>query len=107
MKIPETILIGGVLYTIENFDSDNRTDQAMGRCDPKLNKIHLCTDLTKMGREKTFIHEVLHAIIEEYGIDIPEDHNENMVSQLTTGVYDLIERLKYSGMEGCEVEGKK
>jgi|GEM_PF-3231949 len=93
MIIPRRINIGGVDYSVMYFNSNCVEDRAMGRSDGKNAEIHICSDMNETAQNKTFIHESLHAIIAQYAVDIPEDQEEKIVSQLTTGVYDLVKSM--------------
>jgi hypothetical protein len=93
MKIPKKITIGGVQYLVEIRDEDNIETDALGICECNDSKILLKKDMNKDLTFKTFVHEVLHAIVFEYGVIIEEDDEELLINQLTTGVFEFIKQL--------------
>lgn len=92
LKIPNAIRIGSIDYDIKFFKGAiGNTD--LGQHDGKNSTIELTTDTNPQMQFKTFVHEVLHAIIFQYGVDIPEEQEEQVVIQLTSGVTEFIEQM--------------
>lgn len=91
MKIPPRITFGLTNYKVKRVEPN---DEFIGRHEPIKSEIELDVSLKEMIELKTFIHECLHAIIFQYGVDIPENKEEKVVAQMTTGVTELILQMK-------------
>lgn len=73
---PETIVINENIWTVKFVrgpieDEDGRGRDTVGLCDPSDQTIYIKMGQTPEERLKTFLHELLHAIENEYGIEIP------------------------------------
>ena len=94
MKIPKSIKIGNVDYTI-NFvgpraidDHNDPETEYHGRFFPSCDLIQIRDTMSGERQYSTFIHECLHAIFYEYGIDVGDE--EMFARQLTIGIIQLI-----------------
>jgi hypothetical protein len=92
MKIPERMRIGFIDYDISYF-KERSGGMGLGQCNGKEATIEIAEGIPERIMFKVFIHECLHAIIEQYGVNIPEDNNEEIVRQLETGVAELVEQM--------------
>lgn len=88
----ESIYVCGVKYYIKEL----RIDESFGYCDRFHNVIELEQSLKKSKKFKTFIHEVLHAIIHEYGLNSVINDEEQLVELLTPGITELTKQLMES-----------
>jgi len=88
----KTIDLGGITYNIEFFTPSD-LDFNLGMYSQKDCKILIADSLNDDQKIKTLIHEALHAIIAEYGVDVQEDFEEKIVVQLQTGVCELLAQL--------------
>lgn len=89
--IPSKITFGLVDYKVKRVKSNN---DFIGRHEPITSEIEIDKTLKEMLELKTFVHECLHAIIFQYGVDIPESKEEKIVSQMTTGVTELVLQMR-------------
>ena len=92
MKIKKKTNIGHVPYTVDNTH-DFGEENLIGECIPEKSKILISHELTKEKQQLTYIHECIHGILYEYGVDIGDLDEEKLVTQLTPGVYELIKQL--------------
>lgn len=76
----------GIPYKYEEFDSSDRTDNSIGRSDPKMALIRICKDCSEETKQSTIIHEWLHAILDCHGLQ-NHANDEILVSTLETELY--------------------
>jgi hypothetical protein len=111
-----TIKVAGTVYEITPAEMDE-----YGRCDYEQERILIRHSLTGMVRAKTELHEIIHAIWDEY--DLPKEQEESCVRRLESGMTsfivdnpdyarDLVSRIiesdkRYGGSEVGEEEGVK
>lgn len=90
MKIPKKIKIGGMVYTVHrNVERLSFGDDAMGEIHYIANTIELSSQIYGTPREEqTLIHEIIHAILKEYGYD---EQDEGIVERLSSGIYALLQ----------------
>ncbi|HQL67264.1 MAG TPA: hypothetical protein PK151_06965 [Caldisericia bacterium] len=91
MKIPSKITFGLADYKVKRVQPN---ENFIGFHEPILTEINLDKTLKEMLELKTFVHECLHAIIFQYGVDIPESKEEKIVSQMATGVTELVLQMR-------------
>lgn len=92
MNIPDKIKISGIDYKVIKTEGPLVVDghQAYGMIDYNNRVIKLDTKLQdEQGIKSTFIHEVLHGIAFDRQIDW-ESGEENIIEQLTRGIYSLL-----------------
>ena len=92
MKIRKKIEIARIPYSVDNTH-DFGDEGIIGECIPEKSKILISYDLTKEKQQITFIHEYLHGIFYEYGVDIGDLDEEKLITQLTPGIYELLKQL--------------
>lgn len=68
-QYPREIMIRGSVWTIKFVR--NLGPHLCGECDLAEREIRIAQKLKPMLRLETFVHEVLHAFEEEYGLKIP------------------------------------
>jgi hypothetical protein len=81
MKIPGKIRIGFVDYSVIYF-KERSGGMVLGQHNGKDAVIEVAQDAPPRVQFKVFIHECLHAVIEQYGVNIPDENNEEVVNQL-------------------------
>jgi hypothetical protein len=69
---PQSLKILGCIVKIEYFKDAHRTDQQMGWCDSKVNKIHLNENMPEDVQHQTLLHEVIHKISDDLDIELTE-----------------------------------
>lgn len=89
---PSTIRVIGKKFTVVFGDSPDR-----GSCEATKQKITILHDMPADEERDTLLHEVLHAIEEAMGLDMPDRH----IRLLATGLYavfrDNPEFFRYIG----------
>jgi hypothetical protein len=77
MEIPKKIRVGAYTYKVMivdklvDEDAIRKDDRFMlGQCDSNKLEIYILRDQSKIQQASTFVHEVLEAINEHYGIGL-------------------------------------
>jgi hypothetical protein len=78
---------------VKEFEARDRMESAMGRSDSKNNQISICKELPSDVQEETLLHETIHLISENLGLEL----KEKQVQGLSVGLYDF---LKSNGLIG-------
>ena len=82
-KVPNKIKIGAVDYTVHELKVDDRTQY--GVCLYDHQRIYLSQNMKHQQASDTILHEVIHAIWSESGLDhIPDLNEETIVRTLAT-----------------------
>ena len=82
-ELPKTIKIGAVDYTVHMLDKKDRSQY--GVCLYDHQRIYLSQNMKHQQASDTLLHEVLHAIWSEAGLDhIPDLNEETIVRSLAT-----------------------
>jgi hypothetical protein len=87
MKIPSSVKIGGLLYTVDIIPglSAAREDGALGSCDSNLCTILLDNILNEDQLVSVFIHEIIEAINAMYELGL--EHRQ--ITSLETALYQV------------------
>ncbi len=98
-KLPAEIKVASHMYKVSLKDREWYHESGKrGECDKNETKIWISEGMTVSRTVETFIHEILHAVYYEYGIQ-DEDEEERIVTALATGFSQVIkdnpELLKY------------
>jgi predicted SprT family Zn-dependent metalloprotease len=88
MKIPKTLKIGNLTYKIEYIEDKFEEPDFYGRGWMKEQRIKLNPNLKQELLEQTFIHEIMHQILDAGSYD-EESKNEKLVETLTNGIYQV------------------
>lgn len=93
MNIPEEVRIGSMIYTIQRVSEpvilDNRV--CYGKVDYDKHMIRLDETLQdEQGLQQTLLHEIVHGISHENGIDFKEMEEEDVVDRLALGLHQII-----------------
>ena len=94
MKIPESVRIGGVEYTVV-FVPNLRTNThlLMGQIDYDESVIRLSETDGKGHQQRciTLLHEILHGIQNHSGIPLPEQEEEKIIDMFARGLYQVLQ----------------
>ena len=108
ITIPESIKIGYRDYKLEEWKQTVATaNEAQGQFFQKEGIIGYVTTEEGVSHANTIIHEILHAIIYQWNIELGEKEEEHLVSALSNGLTtvlvdnpELINYLKTKIKEG-------
>lgn len=92
MKIPDSVRIGGVEYSIEYVENlNNGVNLAYGYIDYDNCKIQLSSTcgVAHERRCQTLLHEILHGIRNHAGLEI--ENEEEVVDTLAKGLYQVLQ----------------
>lgn len=90
MKLPDNLIIGHQVYTIEPKDpSWFRDAEKFGHCDFVGSTIAIANEgMNDAHIVNTLIHESLHALWREYSL--PPEHEEHIVTCLANGLTQVL-----------------
>lgn len=88
----DTVRISGIEYTIGGFDTDVDRN-LMGRLSYDVAQIYIRNDLPIDKKYETLLHEVMHAIYMNTGLQ-PGDEEEKVVTALSSGIYQFLKDNK-------------
>jgi len=98
--IPHKIKIGCTEYDVKFVDSTTKVCgsdfDAFISFDTQVIGIKDMTDIDDYhinNYTKSFLHEIIHGIIEEYQIDLMNDKEERIVESLARGIWQVIQQL--------------
>ena len=90
MKLPDTIKIGLRTYTLEVKDVVTNSDDVLwGLCDRASGKIEITQHHDLPVMQDTLVHEVLHAVYDDRGLE-KGDEEERIVKALATGLVQVL-----------------
>lgn len=84
MKIPKKLKVGGVVYDVNITDKLELGYQYVGEILRSERKINI---RPIVGKEETFLHEVVHAILYMGGYN---EHDEKLVEAIAQGLWAVI-----------------
>lgn len=87
-----TIKISGIDYSVDGFDTDVDRN-LMGRLSYDTAQIYIRNDLPIDKKMETLLHEVLHAVYMNSGLQ-PGDEEEKVVTALSSGLYQFLKDNK-------------
>ncbi len=105
MKVPQSVKVGWNKYKIELVEEfeqllENNL-QVCGECLHAEGMINLLEFQGKEFLKRTLLHEILHCILEVYGIDLRNKNEEATIDGLATALMELIKNnpklIKYLG----------
>ena len=108
IQVPTSIKIGYRDYKLEEWKQTVATaNEAQGQFFQKEGIIGYVADEKGVSHANTILHEVLHAIIYQWNIDLDEKMEETVVNGLTNGLItvfvdnpELLDYLKTKIKEG-------
>ena len=92
MKIPSKVRVGSIDYTINSKDERQilNARQCYGVIDYEYHTIELDSGIQDIqGLERTFLHELVHAIVKEHKINLEGD-SEEVTDKLAYGLHQVI-----------------
>lgn len=94
MNIQGKVRIGSMDYDVILTDEkiiNKDGEECLGLTDHNLHEIKISTNLqNEQGQEKTFLHEIIHAMIEERNLDFESITEEILAEDLSTILYQVI-----------------
>lgn len=93
MNIPEKIRIGNYDYSVNQSDKTLvlKAEQCKATIDFDFHQIKIDTSIQdKQGQEQSFLHEVVHGIINERSLDLANSDEETIVEEISKGLYQVI-----------------
>lgn len=88
----DIIKIAGIDYTVETFKQSIDIN-LMGRLSYDTAQIFVREDLPLDKKKETLLHEVIHAVYMNAGLQ-PGDDEEKIVTALSSGVYQFLKDNK-------------
>lgn len=92
MRIPKEFIIRGETWRVEyKWRLTYRNSPVVGLCDPDIRTIFIDRSLSKEEKWWTFVHEFIHAVLDEYKLGINskipyrkllDEHEEEIIQAL-------------------------
>lgn len=92
----DKVIVAGITYEVnvkEAVEIDGDFNYR-GSCDKNNAVIEIKRDMAQQKKQQTFLHELLHAIFEESGLDI--ENEEDIVCQLSPVLYQVLKDNDFS-----------
>lgn len=89
-RFPTRVVIGHLEYTIKEDEQKNLGDKD-GECDFERLEIRTSKDLIDPLRTETVLHELLHAVFHQYGLD-DQSTEEDFATRGAKGILALIKQ---------------
>lgn len=114
MNIQGKVRVGSMDYDVILTDEkiiNQDGEECLGLTDHNLHEIKISTNLqNEQGQEKTFLHELIHAMIEERNLDFECITEEILAEDLSTILYQVIRDnpemfTKNIGITGMSIDG--
>ena len=94
INIQGKVRVGSMDYNVILTDEkiiNQDGEECLGLTDHNLHEIKISTNLqNEQGQEKTFLHELIHAMIEERNLDFESITEEILAEDLSTILYQVI-----------------
>ncbi len=93
MNIPKLVRIGSMDYKVKLVDSIilKGNTQCYGHIDFDSHIIEIDKSLQdQQGLEHTFLHEVVHGIVNERNLDIKNTDEEDITDEIALGLHQII-----------------
>ncbi len=93
MKIPEKVRIGSMIYPVIQSDKILIVDhkECKGKIDYERHTIEVNNYVQDLqGCEQTFLHEIVHGIVDSRAISLDNSDTELVVDELAMGLHQLI-----------------
>ena len=89
IEIPRTVKIGALIYDICHIFKleDHNGRELYGKITHGSTTIELDRDMGDQRKAVTLIHEILHSILDQAGIN---KHPEKILTALAFGIYEMI-----------------
>lgn len=91
MNRPTSIFVAGVVWPViwepgETFETDEFSGPKLGECDYAKGQIRVAGALLEDRAAQVFLHEALHAVSQEHGVDLTEED----INALTAGLFTML-----------------
>lgn len=92
----ETIKVGGITYKVEQKESVeiNQDKNYYGVCNFKDATLEISNTVNEQRQNQTFIHELMHAIFNEAGIEI--ENEEDIVNRSSLILHQVLKDNDFS-----------
>jgi hypothetical protein len=88
MKIPEKVKIGGITYEVKQGVERLNNDDFCAQIFYRTGQIEVKNGLQEQVAQRSFLHEVIHAVRSNLGYDQSDD--EHVTDELAGALYALI-----------------
>lgn len=89
------VKVGGVTYKITNEKNPLMDGElCYGLCDRKELAITMNSDLNEQRYNQTLVHEIMHAVVDEAGLDLGEDE-EDIVNRISLVWYQVLTENRF------------
>jgi hypothetical protein len=89
--LPLTVRIKNRSYIVKPLSAAaERRGKMVGDCDPASRTIRVSCRQLKEDVASTLLHEILHGMMIEYKIDLPDDEEEALVLTLEEALYQVL-----------------
>lgn len=98
----KTFKVGGIVYSVnekEAVEIDGDFNYR-GSCDKNMAIIEIKRDMNEQKKQQTLLHELLHAMFEESGLDI--DNEEDIVCQIAPVLHQVLKDNDFSFLQDKE-----
>lgn len=90
--IPERVKVAGIEYEINEIKNMERDFEHLGQILYTRGIIKLDSDLSLDRKEQVFVHELLHGIFFEAGI---EEQDEDMINRVAIVLYQVLKDNRF------------
>lgn len=87
MQIPKSIKVGGITYQVKESERLSLGENYNAEIDYQKAVIEIQKSLEKQVAQRSFLHEVIHAIYSELGYS---EHDEKQIDELAGAFFQLI-----------------
>lgn len=85
--MPKEVKVGGMVWKVTEKPTVDKQLNTMGISNWIYNEIEIKEDMCEQRKEETFVHELLHAIFYEAGI---EEQDEDMINRVSKVLYQVL-----------------
>lgn len=89
MPIPLQVNVAGIDYTVQYQEDLLKTHSLMGQVIYAESKIDIDSSMSESKQEQVFVHELVHAMLNEAGYD---EQDEEMVNRLSIVLYQVLKQ---------------
>lgn len=95
-ELVEKVKVGGITYEIKRKESVevNQDKNYYGVCNFKDAVIEVSTTVNQQRQEQTLLHELMHAVFHEAGIEIEDE--EDIVNRSSLVLYQVLKDNDFS-----------
>lgn len=94
MKIPKKLKIGGFIWSVEESEKVSNEGEVFGSTHFKKQRIFIDPSETQQKKEHTLIHEILHAIWWQTGLNNrykdKKEMEEEIIQAVAHGLYQVL-----------------